>query len=75
MDENKYYETTYKIAKAVLCASTAMVVVACASKLVPVQKNILFKTIKGIGLYGIGLRAYDAMRHAIDRNSVTINVK
>ncbi len=73
--EKKYYETAFKITKTVICVSAAMVVVACAAKLVPTQKGILFKGIKGIGLYGLGLHTYDTMCRAIERNTVVVDVK
>ena len=75
VDEKKVrevQEVTREVTKNVLSIGTAMVVVACVLKLVPPQKGLLFKMIKGIGVYGIALETYDTMHRALDRKMLSL---
>jgi len=72
VDEKKVEEVTEvakEVTKQVLSVTASMVMVACVLKLVPVQKGLLFKAIKGIGIYGIALETYSVMYDALTKNA------
>ena len=65
MDEQKAREVAREATKQVLSVATAAVIVACAIKLVPSQRGLIFKAIKVVGLYGLGVKTYNTMYDAL----------